>query len=232
MSKSRYLLFLVAILLLKVAPAAEAHKPIWGDGNQIEIPNLTTSFAAYRHLQEPSQIDTFVIEAQAGERFQGEISIPQVEGLEDYDVRAALFGPGLPDAEHEQFPPDHPDDLGALVFPSRVTSDFFEPFTQTSYWGRQPIEVTLPATGTYYLLVWQPDDEPGKYVLATSGEERFSFADIFRFPLWWIRVHVFFNHTLYLLVGAAFLMLGLATGIWYWRRNQRQHNPTVVPFNS
>lgn len=218
MAKWLYPLLVGLILLLGVS-GVEAHKPLWADGNSVAIPDLSTSFAAYRQLATAEEVDTFVINTAEGKTLRGRITIPQIDGLEGYGVRAALFGPGLPDADHEQLPPDHPEGVGALVFPSRVTATFFEPFTQTSYWGRQAFEVPLPAAGTYYLLIWNPEGERGKYVLATGSEERFAPADIFRFPIWWVRVHLFFGHTGYLLLGAA-LLLGLGAGLLLWHRQR------------
>ena len=211
---------LAALLLLLTATQAAAHKPLWGDGNQLEIPNLTTSFAAYRALETADQVDTFVFTAEAGQTLQGSITIPQIEGLGDFGVRAALFGPGLPEADHEALPADHPEEVGTAVYPSRNTEPFFEPFTQTNYWGRQQFETTLPQDGTYYLLIWHPDGERGKYVLATGTEERFAPVDLFRFPVWWVRVHIFFEHTPYL-IGVGVLSLGLIAGLFIWRRRRR-----------
>ena len=64
-----------------------------------------------------------------------------VQGLEDYGVSVALFGPGLPTADYAALPPGSPADLGAAVFPTPPGADFFEPFTQTNYWGRQRLDV-------------------------------------------------------------------------------------------
>jgi LPXTG-motif cell wall-anchored protein len=217
----RLALILIALLMLLPAMEAAAHKPLWGDGDLIEIPNLTTSFAAYRQLETADQVDTFLMETEGGETVRGSITIPQIEGLEGYGVRVAIFGPGLPEPDEEQLPADHPEDVGALVFPSRVSEDFFEPFTQTNYWGRQAFEVTLPEPGAYYLLVWQPEGEPGKYVLATGRAEQFAPTDFFRFPVWWVRVHIFFEHTGYLVLGGA-LLVGLSAGLLLWRRRQQQ----------
>jgi hypothetical protein len=91
-----------------------------------------------------------------------------------------------------------------------MSADFFEPFTQTKYWGRQQIDLSLPANGAYYLLVWQPDGQPGKYVLDTGYEEVFQLADLIRFPVWWLRVHIFFGHGPVLALAGALIFLAVA----------------------
>ena len=107
-----------------------------------------------------------------------------------------------------------------MIFPSRVTEDFFEPFTQTNYWGRQEINLNLPSAGTYYLLVWQPDGKAGKYVLDTGRAEVFGPGDLFRFPIWWVRVHIFFGHGPWLALAAALILL--AVGLLVIRKRYRK----------
>lgn len=205
------------IAVLAVVPAVSAHRPLW-DGNGAgvtEIPNLTTSFAVYRDLESVEQVDFYTFEAEAGDELYAGVNVPAVRGLEDYVVSVALVGPGLPEAAHDALPAERPEGLGALVFASQISEDFYEPFTQTNYWGRQRIEMDLPESGTYYLLVWNPDGRAGKYVLDVGREEVFGPGDLFRFPIWWVRVHAFFGHTPYMIggllsvigVGAAMVML-------------------------
>ncbi len=49
---------------------------------------------------------------------------------------------------------------------------------------------TLPATGEYYVAVFDPSGEPGKYWLAVGRQERFGPADWVTLPvkLWQVRV--------------------------------------------
>jgi hypothetical protein len=197
------------LILLVPLSSASAHRPIWGEQyGPIEIPDLRTSFAVYRNL-DSGQIDVYTFEAETGQDLHAGIQIPAVDGLEEYGVTAALFGPGLPEADSNTLPPDRPEDLGVLVFPSSVSADFFEPFTQTTYWGRQQIDLVLPADGAYYLLVWHPDGKPGKYVLDTGRAEVFEPADLFRFPVWWLRVHIFFGHGLALALTGALIAIAV-----------------------
>lgn len=217
----RFVLPLLALALSSgLAPDAGAHRPIWGEDNSIiEIPNLRTSFASYRDLKAADQVDLYMLEASAGEELYAGISIPAVRTLEDYWVSVALVGPGLPGSGLDSLPLEPPEGSGVLLFPSEPSEDFFEPFTQTQYWGRQRIETHLPETASYFLMIWNPAGEVGKYVLDVGREEVFGAIDILRFPVWWVRVHAFFGHTPYLIAG---LVLGIgiiaAATIWARRR--------------
>lgn len=213
----RYLILLLALFVLTVSPAS-AHRPGWGDADGLtEITNIVTSFAFYRDLSQAGQVDVYTFTAKAGDRLHAGLNIPAVRGLENYGVSVALFGPGLPPADPELLPPDHPEDLGALVFPTLNSADFFEPFTQTNYWGRQRLELDLPETGEYFLIVWHPTGATGKYVLDIGTAEVFGPGDVFQFPIWWVRVHAFFGHTPYL-VAAALVPL-VAVTILVFRRH-------------
>jgi hypothetical protein len=200
--------------------SASAHTPIWGDENGVmTIPNLVTSYAYYRDLPA-GKVDAYTFEGKLGQKLHAGMQIPAVKGLENYTVTMVLFGPGLPEANHDQLPPEHPEDLGALIFPSKATNNFFESFTQTLYWGRQSIETTLPADGSYYILVWQPDGTAGKYVMDTGHREDFGVSSIFLFPVWWVQVHLFFGHGSYLLAGALVIFV-IIIFIFFKRRKTK-----------
>lgn len=212
------LLLPLMLLFWVVVPSAQAHRPDWTEGaGATAVTNLTTSTAFYRELRSATEVDVYTFTAPAGEPLHAGINIPAIAGLENYHVAVALFGPGLPqDVGLWVLPAEAPEGLGVVVFPSETGADFFEPFTQTNYWGRQRLELKLPAAGTYYLVVWNPTGALGKYVLDVGTEEVFGLADLFQFPLWWVRVHDFFGHTPYLLlasglgVGALWLSLKLS----------------------
>ena len=207
----RLLFGLVLLSLFVPGATASAHKPIWGEEDGIiKIPDLVTSYAFYRDLPS-GKVDAYFLEGKEGQQFNFGVQIPDLEGLQDYEVTVALFGPGLPEGDKSQLPPDHPEDLGALIFPSAITEEFFETFTQTNYLGRQKITTTLPADGDYYLLVWQPDGLAGKYVLDSGHAENFAPGDLFLFPIWWVQVRVYFGQgPLLLAIASVILIAGIA----------------------
>jgi hypothetical protein len=200
-----WILALLALVSLIPISSASAHHPMWGDEDVTVIDNLTTSFAFYRNLPA-DKVHAYTFIGKQGQNLHAGINIPSVKGLEDYSVTMALFGPSLPEVDHDQIPAEHPEDLGALIFPSETSANFFESFTQTHYWGRQNIDMILPADGEYYLLIWQPEGMEGKYVFDSGRAEVFGFGDLFLFPIWWIRVHIFFGQGGYLLAGAAIII--------------------------
>lgn len=227
---SLVLSFTLLALCLFVSPAL-AHRPDPGNTLRItEIESPTTSFAFYRELTNSSDVHLYSFEGQAGQFFHAGINIPEIYGLEDYGVSLALTGPGLAPLNLDNLPFEndltpgvfpslansnlvlaglHTGTLGGIIAPTVRSEDFFEPFTQTNYWGRQTLELNLPETGTYYLIVWNPNGQPGKYVMDTGTQEVFGPSDLFLFPKWWIDTHIYFEHTPYLLGGAVVMLVGL-----------------------
>jgi hypothetical protein len=240
-------LILIALLAgaFVAVPDVHAHRPEPGSAVGVTlIPDPTTSYAYYRQLRAPDEIHVYQVEARAGQFFHAGINVPQIEGLEHYGVTLALLGPGLPPLAEDQLPfhhaadehtdhdePSHrdvqlPDSLladlqsgasGGLVVASVASAAFYEPFTQTRYWGRQELDLDLPASGTYYLLVWNPDGASGKYVLDTGTKEVFGPTDLLRFPLWWLQTRIYFEQLPHI-IGTLMLLFSGGLGFIVYRR--------------
>ncbi len=202
---NKFILIAVLLIALTAVRPAYAHRPEDANAAGItRIPDPTTSFAYYRDFESGSYMHIYAVDGTAGEEFHAGINIPQLDGLEEYSVTIGVFGPGLPDLDLQSInllPHQLGDSganidlhgLGGIVAESLETGDFYEPFTQTSYWGRQSIDMTFPATETYYLVVWQAEEIPGKYVLDTGREEVFGIGDLLRFPVWWWNTRAYFG---------------------------------------
>lgn len=226
-----------------LVPKASAHRPEKGvESGLTMIPSPTVSYAYYQEFDGASDMHAYAFEAQAGQFFHAGINIPQLSGLEDYGVTLALFGPGLPLVDEGIFTGSHAhtdqeradshmhagtidipawldlNEIGGIVVESQRSGDFFEPFTQTNYWGRQVLELNLPESGRYYLLVWNPEQEAGKYVLDTGREEVFGPADLLRFPVWWVNTRLYFEQGPALLGALSALFFGIAGIVIYRRR--------------
>lgn len=249
-----FLLGLTVLLqfVMAVTPAA-AHRPGEGaEGEVTEIPSATTSYAYYRELSREDEVHLYAFEGEAGAFFHAGINVPQLEGLEEYGVTLALLGPGLAEITfnevlpvdsgshtHEAADSSHPHDeielggveinvegYGGIIASSMAGEDFYEPFTQTRYWGRQQIEVTLPESGRYYLAVWSPEGESGKYVVDTGREEVFGPADLLRFPVWWVETRLYFEQGPTLLTGFGLALVVIAGSVWLRRKGRgNKSNP-------
>ncbi|MGB8955275.1 MAG: LPXTG cell wall anchor domain-containing protein [Tumebacillaceae bacterium] len=227
---SRMVLYLVAVLIaaLFLPSSVMAHKPIFiersisGYEQALEIPDATVSYAMYSELQGPQQVDLYKFTLAADTPFYARISVPKRPELRDFAPAFVLFGPGLPTSnEPPHYPLALPEGLGrAILLPAGEKDDFYEPFTQTTMVQRQYISRQLPP-GTYYLAVYSPAGQTGKYVLATGEREQFGFADWLLFPLTWLKVRLWYDATQTWLILAG-IAAAIAGAIWYWRNRNKQ----------
>jgi hypothetical protein len=174
------LLSLVLGLLLAgtLASSALAHQPFFEEedieaGNPWEIEDPSISTALYATLDSRGDVDYYSFEGLAREEILLELTIPQIEGQEDFAPTMALMGPGLSNADL----PDGvtvPEGAGALVIepPPGPAPTFYEPFSRTSYWERQEQRVALPAGGRYLVAVWHPNGEVGRYTFVIGEKEK------------------------------------------------------------
>jgi hypothetical protein len=171
-------LLLTLLLVSMIVPSALAHQPYFEEndieaGEPWEIDDPTISTAIYASLDSFGDVDYFSFEGSVREVILLELTIPQIEGQENFAPTMALMGPGLPDAE---LPGEVvvPGGWGALVIepPQGPASTFYEPFSRTSYWERQEQRVTLPVGGRYTVAVWHPDDQVGRYTFVIGEREK------------------------------------------------------------
>jgi len=224
---------LTLVSLLAIPSVAEAHKPIFdGSGTSgydraLYISDPTISWAVYTELRHPGEVDYYTFEARQGTPLYTQMVIPQISGLEQFVPSIVLVGPGLP-APQEALPVPLPPGDGAVLIqpqPGEQPQSFYEPITQTNYWEWQEYRAPAPADGTYYLLVFDPQNQVGKYVLAIGEREDYGFGDLLQLPVIWWKVHAYFGETSWstalaaATVGVILLTIVMTVAWRRWRRN-------------
>jgi hypothetical protein len=171
------LLVVVALWLTIGTLPALAHRPYFEEQDisvdapwQVDDPTIST--AIYATLESPQDVDYFTFQGRAKERVLVALTIPQIEGQDEFAPTMALIGPGLPETELPSQVAGA-QGTGALVLEPAPgpAPTFFEPFSRTSYWDRQEEKVALPADGLYTVAVWHPQGEVGRYVFVVGDRE-------------------------------------------------------------
>lgn len=212
-------IMLVMFIFASSSNEIYAHKPIQSDGtntiyeNALWIPDHKISWAIYEQL-EAKQTKFYKFDAKEGDSFYSSIVIPKLDRLENYKPGLGLIGEGIGVSSIHKIDSELP--AGGIVvydydgvIPS---SEFYEPFTQTTYWERQEIRINIPADGTYYIVVFDNQGMLGKYSLAVGVIEDFSIVDFFTtLPLAWIQTKIFFEDYLTVIIffGVILGILGL-----------------------
>ena len=177
------------MILFSTLALTFAHKPSFGDtytdqelAFEIEDPNI--SIVLYDEVTCEDPLLWMSFEATAGFDLYVQGGVPEIERLSDYKPTIAVVAPGFPDAE-ETLPFDIPEGLGVVVFaPEEESSDFYEPFTQTSSWIWIEETLTLPEDGTGYVVAWNDADTTGKIWIAVGTVEDFSDVETTEFISW------------------------------------------------
>ncbi|MCU0852086.1 MAG: hypothetical protein MUC90_02355 [Thermoplasmata archaeon] len=228
-------ILLSLLLCVQIAAPASAHKPIFESGGEtidtaLEIPDPLVSYAIYAQF-EPGmpQIQYYELQLEAGHLLNFQMLIPVIDELQEFAPEVLLIGPGLPapDAgsssiiDEFAIPMPTADGIVLWSYVGAENVEEFEPFTQTTFWERQDVELTLAEAGTYFLAVVVPEGdfnpgEEGKYVLAPGLEEDFGLIDYVAIPVDWVKARVFWEQSLilYLLPTFVVLLAGLSI-LWY-----------------
>jgi hypothetical protein len=191
-----FMLAVAALLVLGVP--VNAHQPFFEEKDiQASAPwriqDPTVSTVVYATLDSPGDVDYFAFSGQAGDRILLEITIPQIDGQNDFAPAMALMGPGLDNASLPARVERPAGGGGAVMFapPPGPAETFFEPFSRTSYWERQSTRVALPEGGDYVVAIWHPDGEVGRYGFVIGDKERLG-GDLLglatKFPSYWTPV--------------------------------------------
>ena len=86
--------------------------------------------------------------------------------------------------------------------------EFYEPFGQVTYWERQEVNLVLPVSGTYVIVVVDEKNQQGKYSLAVGTIEDFTGGDIFLIlPKAWVDTKLFVGDYVSLGISTLFVIL-------------------------
>jgi hypothetical protein len=247
---------ILLILLIFSFQMANGHKPLEVDDHSNsdfstakEIPNHRISWAIYEQLSGNNRIHYYKLTADKGERLYAQISIPRIEKFSNFSTSIALVGSNLSASNLEggYSVREYAHDLGDLPFtipPGMRTivvdyngpipsTEFYEPFTQTSYWERQEIILnSLPSSGTYYLVVFEssPMQGVGKYTLAVGEIEDFSPLDFITIiPSAWLNTKLFFEDYLSPTIAISLLVtILMIIIILTLKRVKRRNEPKIL----
>ena len=217
--KEIIVIMIIFVLFTSSLQLVDGHKPlkVIDSNNDFstakEIPNHKISWGIYEELSGSDDVHYYKFAANEGERLYAQISIPKLEKFSTFVPSIALVGNDVSavNLEGKYSVQEYAHDVGDLPFaiPTGMraivvdyngpipSSEFYEPFTQTSYWERQEIVInSLPSVGTYYLVVFDKSilQGTGKYTLAVGEIEDFSPLDFFTIiPSAWLDTKFFFE---------------------------------------
>lgn len=185
MRKRGALFTVMAALLVSAAvllPAtAKAHQPycefddVTAD-RPWQAPDSTISYAYYGNLYPAQDVDYFTFDAEAGQEVLLSLSIPAIEGQEEFAPVMALFGPGVEADTMPALPArvETPAGQGGMMVDVGEEPEYwYEPFGGRYYWNFENRYFEAAQDGIYTVALWHPEEELGRYSFVVGEQEVF-----------------------------------------------------------
>ncbi len=233
---------LAIVLVLFNSAASSAHDTVFVDSIApgpdkalaFDQPDVERIF--YTGLNAPGKIDFYTFQGNAGLAFKAKILIPRTDPNSRFRPALALFGPGLPQPDTTELfsvPFNLPANNGLVTSiadkaqddqtDNALYSKYDESYAQAKFWEGQTLLRQLPQSGTYYLVVFSPSNQTGKYALEVGDHDATGLKETLAFPVWWFGVHFWFGDTLTPTIVVLVILLLIAAiifGRFFLKRRQ------------
>ena len=233
---------LAIVLILFNSAASSAHQTVFVDSLApgpdkalaFDQPDVDRIF--YTNLNAPGKIDFYTFQANAGLAFKAKILIPRTDPNSKFRPALALFGPGLPQPDSSELysvPFNLPLNNGLVTSVADKAQDdksdgvlyskYDESYTQANFWEGQTLLRQLPQSGTYYLVVFSPNNQTGKYALEVGDRDATGLKETLAFPVWWFGVRFWFGDGLTPAIVGLLILLLIAAIIFvrlFWKRHR------------
>lgn len=188
------ILVLASSLLVLIAGPLEAlaHAPLDEGRNDslataTHVPDASKSYVLYDEIDAPTALHYYEFARLTGERIYFTLFLSPAPEFREVELGFALMGPGLPNASLEDAPAaletPEAESTGIQVFhPNQSATPSYEGFTPSATFDVARVDLTAPAPGEYYLVVF-PRGGPVNYGLAIGYVESFTLGEWLSIPL-------------------------------------------------
>ncbi len=177
-----------ALAFLSLAACVFAHKPLpfgqeHGDaGHALLVHDIDVSQVTYFEVAASSPQYWLAIDAPQSASLSLSIGVPVIDRYRTFRPALAVLGPGLPAIS---VPFSVPQGYGGEILATDSVANppvFHEPFTGTDSWTLRDDKLTLNSPGRYYIVLFSPRGETGKFWGAIGERESFGLTDFLNLP--------------------------------------------------
>jgi len=219
----QFLIFIFLFVFLSfVVTSAMAHTPLNPSGEihsldtAFEVPNPTKSWTLYRELHNEGEAEYYRLHLNVGERLR--VSLYTKENKANFAPHLIIMGEDLQLADSLPSFIEIPEGFGAsLVVPSMPEKPEYEPFTPASYYYLIDVDETISNEGDYYLAIYNPNLEEGKYGIAIGYKEEFTLSEWLLIPFDVISIHEWEGQSLIVILMPLLLSLVLGFVLLSWK---------------
>jgi len=219
----QFVIFIFLFVFLSfVVTSAMAHTPLNPSGEihsldtAFEVPNPTKSWTLYRELHNEGEAEYYKLHLNVGERLR--INLYTKEKKANFAPHLIIMGEDLQLADSLPSFIEIPEGFGAsLVVPSMPEKPEYEPFTPASYYYLIDVDETISNEGDYYLAIYDPNSEEGKYGIAIGYKEEFTLSEWLLIPFDVISIHEWEGQSLIVILMPLLLSLVLGFVLLSWK---------------
>jgi hypothetical protein len=223
MSRPKAVWVFLFLLSLSFLPCQVwAHTPlspkdeIHGLDTAFAVPNPTKSWTLYRELHHEGEAEYYKLHLRAGERLKISLFVKEIES--GFSPHLIVMAQDLPMDDSLPSFIEKPEGFGSVTLaPSIPENRAYEPFTPTSYYYLIDVDDVVSLEGDYYVVVYEPASEEGKYGMAIGYREEFTLSEWLLIPLDVIGIHRWEGQSLAVILAPLILSLALGLFLLVWK---------------
>jgi hypothetical protein len=223
----------LAIVLWALVPQVLAHSPLGSGSNEslataTLIPDPTKSWALYAQLHEGGEANYYGFNITVGQRIHIMLYKSRRSDEAAFSPSFVLMGPDLVEQGSVPNYLQKPPDAKLLKVQGRQAADAsYEPFSPSSFYSMADLAIDAPATGTYYVAVFEPY-EGGHYGLAIGDRESYGIAEWILIPLNLISIYQWEGQSLMMILSPMIATIITGLTLIIWRMYKMSERGTVL----
>lgn len=188
------------------------------------LPDFRRKRLIFNEFEQTQRVHVYQADCRAGERLRVQMFYPVLRRGRSARARFAVIAQSLPySADPQALPIAMPAGFRAVVAPqmNAWTVPNVDMLTRAEYYPGPVIDTQSLVSGRCYIVVWTPDERPGRYVLHVGHRWPLRGSYWMQIPIYWWQIRGWFGLTraaAYALVGG--LLLGVI-GAWILSKRAR-----------
>lgn len=216
------ILFVSAVLFLLFVPSIMAHAPLGSGDNEslataVVIPDPLKSWALYAQLHEGGEAQYYKFNITQGQRIHVMLYKSRRPEEAAFLPSFVLMGPALVEQGSVPSYVERPPGAKLLgVQGQQAAAATYEPFSPSSFYSIADLDIDAPASGTYYVAVFEPS-EGGHYGLAVGDRESYGIDEWILIPFNLLSIYQWEGQSLALILAPMIATLVIGIGLVIWR---------------
>lgn len=164
--------------------------------NGLPLDDFAEKRLIFNHLGTPGQVHIYRADCSAGERLRAQLLVPVLTRGATAVPAFALIGQSLPySADAQQLPIDLPKGYSAIIAPSpsKLLHPIEDLLTRARYYPGPVIDTRTLVGGRFYLAVWSPQNQMGKYAIQTGHRWPLAVTYWAGIPYFWWQIRGWFG---------------------------------------